>query len=63
MNDLKQFISQKDNEILQYVFDMYADQSVHDFTKENIDEWDVVMVSTEMNKQHFRIGSDFEIFL
>ena len=34
VNDLKQFISQKDNEILQNVFDMYADQSVHDFMKE-----------------------------
>ena len=33
-NDLKQFISQKDNDLLQKAFDMPADQDVDVFIKE-----------------------------
>ena len=63
VNDLKEFISQKDNEILQNVFDIHIDQEVNDFTKEKIDKWDFAMASMEMNMKHLRFGSHFGIFL
>ena len=42
---------------------MYADQEVKYCIKEKIDEWDFVMASMGMNKEHFCFGGDFEIFL
>ena len=42
---------------------MYADQAVNDFTTETKEEWDFTMTSSEMNKKHFFVGGDFEIFL
>ena len=37
VNDLKKFISQKNNDILQKLFGIYANQKVNDFIKEKID--------------------------
>ena len=34
VNDLKQFISQKDSDLLQNFFDIYADQEIDDIIKE-----------------------------
>ena len=60
---LKQFISQKDSDFLKFFLHIYANQEVNDFIKEKIDEWDFAMALTEINKEHFRFGGDFEIFL
>ena len=38
VNDLKELISQKDNEMLLNIFDIYAGQEVNDFIKEQIEE-------------------------
>ena len=43
-NDLKQIISQKDNQILQKAFVIYADQEV--------DEWNFAIASTELHQEH-----------
>ena len=44
-------------------FDVYEDQDVYDIIKEKIEKWDFVIASMKIYKEHFRIGSDFEIFL
>ena len=56
VNDLKALISQKDNEMLQNIFDIYADQEGNDFIKEKIEEWDFIITCAFF-------GGDFEIFL
>ena len=43
LNDLKQFISQKDNAILENIFSFYATEGVDEFMKEKIEEWDFAM--------------------
>ena len=58
VNDLKQFISQKDNALLQNL-DIYGDQDVNDFIKEKREEWNFSMALTEMNEEHFCFGDDF----
>ena len=63
MNELKQFISQKDNSVLQKFFRYYVTQGSDDFIKEKIEEWDFVMTLTEMNKEYELFGSDFEILI
>ena len=45
------------NDLKQFIF-IYANQEVNDFIKENIDEWDFVMASTEMNQEHYHFGGD-----
>ena len=40
VNDLKDFIFKKDNDVLQKDFDIHTDQDVNDFIKEKIEEWD-----------------------
>ena len=62
VSDLKQFISQKDSDLLKKIA-IFVDQKVNEFIKKKIDEWDFVMVSMEMNKEHFHFGVVFEIFL
>ena len=59
MNDLKQFISQKDNDIF---FDIYTDPEVN-FIKGKIEEWDFATASMKMKQDHYCFGGDFEIFL
>ena len=39
---------------------MYADQKVDELIKEKIKERDFATASTEMNKEYFRFGGDFE---
>ena len=63
MNDLKQFISQKDNALLQKDFSYYVTKGVDKFIKEKLEEWDFVMTWTEMNKEHEHFGEDFKILL
>ena len=41
VNDLKEMISQKDNIMLQNIFDIYADQEVNDFIKEKMEVCDM----------------------
>ena len=62
VNDLKQFISQKDNALFQF-FGIYADLEVDEFIKEKIEDWEFVMTLTEINKEHKRFGGNFKIFL
>ena len=62
VNDLKQFISQKDNALFQF-FGIYADLEVDEFIKEKIEEWEFVMTLTEINKEHKLFGGNFKIFL
>ena len=59
---MKQFISQKDSDLLQKLFGIYVNQEVNDFIKEKIEEWYFAMASMEMNKEHFYFH-DFKIFL
>ena len=63
VNDLKQFISQKDNVILEKIFRFYANEGVDEFIKENVAEWDFAMTATEMNKKHEVFGGHFEILI
>ena len=44
VNDLKQFVSQKHNDLLQNIFDIYEGKEVDYFFKENIDELDFAIV-------------------
>ena len=62
-NDLKQFVSQKGNVLLQKKSNLYATQGVDEFIKEKIKEWDFAMTLTEMNKEHELFGGYFEILL
>ena len=63
VNGVKDLITEKDNEMLQKVFDIYVDQEVNDFIKKKIVEWDFAMTSYEMNKKCYHFGGDFEICL
>ena len=49
VNDLKQFLSQKDNDILQKSFDVYEDEEINDFIKEKVEELVFALEPTEMN--------------
>ena len=60
LNDLKQFISQKDNHLIFKNFDVYADLEVDDFIKEK-KEWDLAMAVTEISMDYFSFSGDFEI--
>ena len=43
--------------------DIKTDQEVNDYIKGKIKEWDFGMESTEMNKEYYYFGGDFEVFL
>ena len=62
LNDLKQFISQNGNVLLQKN-GIHDTQGVDEFIKDKIVEWDFMMTLTEMNKEHQRFCGDFEILL
>ena len=62
MNDLKQFISQKNSNLLQKHFGSYAKQEVDDFIKEKIEELDFAMTLMEMKKEHFGYGGNSKYF-
>ena len=49
--------------MLQNIFDIHEDKEVHDFIRENVEDWDCAMASTKMTKEHYGFGGDFDILL
>ena len=62
VNDLKEIITERETEMLRYVFDIHASQEVNNFMKQKIEEWDFAMASTEMDKKHYHLVVTQNIF-